>query len=289
MIATISKLLSWTPLPPGQTATPLSLTADDGTWIKLPDFKGHLSVLLVFFRSMDAEATDRYLQRLQADQERFETLDTALFGVHTARTDQLRAYRGRIGTQFSLLYDPLAFAARGFRASGRVRPQCCDAVVVVGKDGKVLFSERGFPEVERLLGAIAQAEGKEVPAAPAPAPVSSVRNPGQASAPVEDIDSKQALGLLDSDDSPYILVDVRTKREFETERSPRAVHIPVDELPHRYGELRQTTHLIFVCQGGGRSAAAGEFMSSIGATQIYNVLGGMSQWSGPKVGGQAAG
>ncbi|HND32076.1 MAG TPA: rhodanese-like domain-containing protein, partial [Myxococcota bacterium] len=62
-------------------------------------------------------------------------------------------------------------------------------------------------------------------------------------------------------------------------------HIPVDELPHRYAELGQTTHIIFVCQGGGRSAAAAEFMTSIGASHIYNVAGGMSQWEGPKQSG----
>jgi rhodanese-related sulfurtransferase len=77
-------------------------------------------------------------------------------------------------------------------------------------------------------------------------------------------------------------VDVRTRGEFEADRSPLARHVPVDELPHRYQELGQTDHLIFVCQGGGRSAAAAEFMASLGASNIYNVAGGMSQWTGPR-------
>jgi rhodanese-related sulfurtransferase/peroxiredoxin len=291
MIATLDKLVTWKPLPVGEAATPLSLTADDGTWIKLPDFKGHLNVLFVFFRAMDDEA-ERYLRSLEASRARFEALDTAIFGVNTARTDQLRAWRGRIGIDFALLYDPLALSARGFRASGRVRPFCRNTVVLVDKAGKVAFSERGFADVERLLDTAARLEGKDVPAPPAPPPPAAApttRDPGKASAPVQDIDSAQALKLLDEADSPYILIDVRTKREFENERSPRARHIPVDELPHRYGELKQTTHLIFVCQGGGRSAAAAEFMSSIGASQIFNVVGGMSQWTGPKVGGATAG
>jgi rhodanese-related sulfurtransferase len=102
---------------------------------------------------------------------------------------------------------------------------------------------------------------------------------------VKDVSSAEALAMLGEADSPYILVDVRTKREFEAARSPLARLIPVDELPHRYGELGQTTHVIFVCQGGGRSASAAEFLTSIGATHVYNVLGGMSEWSGEKVSG----
>ena len=50
-----------------------------------------------------------------------------------------------------------------------------------------------------------------------------------------------------------------------------ARHIPVDELPHRHAELGQGSHLVFICHSGGHSAAAGEFMTSIGGTHIYNV------------------
>ena len=76
MLSTVEKLLSWSPLPAGAPAPPLSLTADDGTWIKLPDFKGHLNVLLVFFRSADVADTDRFLREVDAARTRFEALDT---------------------------------------------------------------------------------------------------------------------------------------------------------------------------------------------------------------------
>jgi rhodanese-related sulfurtransferase/peroxiredoxin len=283
----LTNFLSWKPLDVGAPATPLSLTADDGTWIKLNDFKGHLNVLLVFFRGITDADTDAWLRAVDAARPALEGLDTAVFGVNTARTDELRAYRARIGTEFFLLYDPFALAARGFRASGRIRPFCKETAVLVGKDGKVLFSERGRVDVARIVEAAARAEGKPAPVvAPPPARAAasgpSLRTPGKPSAAVLDVDSKQALALLGEADTPYLLVDVRTKGEFEGDRSPLARHIPVDELPHRYGELGQTNHIIFVCQGGGRSAAAAEFMTSIGASQIYNVVGGMSQWSGPR-------
>lgn len=288
----LTNFLSWKPVAVGAAATQLSLTADDGTWIKLNDFKGHLNVLLVFFRGTTDSDTDAWLRSIDAARPAFEALDTAVFGVNTARTDELRAYRARIGTEFFLLYDPLALAARGFRASGRVRPFCKDTAVLVGKDGRVRYSERGHVVATRLVEAAAQAEGKPAPvvAPPPPPAVSSaaLRTPGKPSAAVLDVDSAQALALLGEADSPYLLVDVRTKAEFESDRSPLARHIPVDELPHRYAELGQTNHIIFVCQGGGRSAAAGEFMTSVGSSQIYNVVGGMSQWTGPRERGTRA-
>ncbi|MFN7146851.1 MAG: redoxin domain-containing protein, partial [Myxococcota bacterium] len=111
MAPSLASFLRWKPLSPGDTATALSLTADDGTWIKLPDFKGHLNVLLVFFRSTNDADTDAWLKSIDAARPAFEALDTAVFGVNTARTDQLRAYRARIGTEFFFLYDPLALAA----------------------------------------------------------------------------------------------------------------------------------------------------------------------------------
>lgn len=284
-------LVRWKPIAPGSPATGLSLTADDGTWIKLPDFKGHLHVLLVFFKDLD-DPTATWARRLDAQRSRLEALDCAVFGVNTSRTDALRQWRQSAGIEFFLLYDPFAVASRGYRASGRVVPRCRDQVVVVAKDGNVKLSERGLPDVERLVDIVAGLEGREAPppvvAPPAAHPEgdANLRTPGAMPAAVRDVDSKEAMALLAEADSPYVLVDVRTRGEVERERSPLAkFFIPVDELPHRYAELGQTTHIVFVCQGGGRSAAAAEFMTSIGASHVYNVLGGMSEWAGEKVSG----
>ncbi len=289
-MSSLASLLRWKPLPVGSPATGLSLTADDGTWIKLADFKGNLHVMLVFLQKLD-DSRAEWLRRLDGERSRFEALDCALFGVNTARTDALRAWRSQLGVETFLLYDPLAVAARGYRASGRLLPQCRDQVVIVDQEGVVRFNERGLPSVDRLLDIVSGIAGREPPPPPAPPPPPNasgdgqLRTPGAPSALVNDITGEEAMTMLKEQDSPYILVDVRTKREFESSHSPHAKHIPVDELPHRYAELGQTTHVIFVCQGGGRSASAGEFVTSIGGTYIYSVLGGMSEWRGEKVSG----
>ena len=151
----------------------------------------------------------------------------------------------------------------------------------MGKDQKIHHSERGFTSVSTLIAACEQLEGRQATAAAASNEKSSSGAHGietEAQAAVIDVDSKTAVKMLEEKDSLFKLIDVRTQSEFDADHSAHATRIAVDEIPHRYQEIGQTDYLIFVCQAGGRSAAAAEFMVSIGAKEIYNVLGGMSSW-----------
>lgn len=274
----LRSLLRWNPPAPGASAPPLSLTADEGTWVQLPDFRGHLHVVLAFLRDVEDPATARFLVALDAARARLAPLDAAVYGVSTARPEALRATRARLGVDVPLLYDPFALVARGFHASGIVRPRCCDMLVVVGKDGTVLHATRGLDGLDAVIAIVAAAEGRAVP----PAPESPATTPAPA-APWTDIDPAGALALTTGDGARHLLVDVRTREEFRGGHAPGARHIPVDELPHRHAELGQDSRLVFICAAGGRSAAAAEFMASIGGTELYNVAVGMSGWTGPRV------
>lgn len=284
-MSVVRDLMRLTPISVGTEAPPLSLTADQGTWVKLRDFKGQMAVVLLFFKSEDND-TEAWLRAWSDAKDTAEQLDAVLFGIHTASTERLRDLRAHLRCSFFFLYDPMALTSRAFGMSGRLRPQCRDGLVLIGKDQQVLFSERGLPSPEQVLGLLAKAQGMAMPGEDAPeidpAATSNARVPGQAQKAVTDIDGDQAEAMLTSDDTPYILVDVRTKSEYDADHSIHATHVPVDELPHRYQDLGQTTHILFVCQGGDRSAAAAEFMASIGAHEIFNVMEGMSAWTGPR-------
>jgi rhodanese-related sulfurtransferase/peroxiredoxin len=274
----------------GEPAPQLSLTADEGTWIRTRDFKDHIHAVLIFFRSLTDDATDQWLKEFQRRRARFEELETGVFGVHTARTDRLREYRASLGLDYFLLYDPLAIDSRAFRSSSRWRPITKDGVVVIAKDGTVAYAAHGRPDPQDVLVTVARLQGVELKEeGPAPSAradsFSNVRKPGQRADEVHHIDSAGAVRLLSKQTSHYILVDVRTLSEFEADHAPRAIHIPVDELPHRYQELGQTTHIICICQAGGRSAAAAEFLTSVGCSEVYSVEGGMTSWSGERVTG----
>jgi rhodanese-related sulfurtransferase len=163
-------------------------------------------------------------------------------------------------------------------------------VFAVGKDGRVVFGERGMTDPTVVLEHIAAIEGRTVsdinlPDEPTTAKPKNASGPGSAPAVVSNIDSEAAEAMIGQKDGGYVLVDVRTLSEYEADHSPNAIHIPIDELPHRYRELEQTSRIICVCQAGGRSAAAAEFLTSIGGTEIFNVEGGMSAWAGKHVTG----
>jgi len=287
LLTRTKQILTWVPPVVGSPSHSLSLTADEGTWVKLEDFRDHLNVVFLFIDSIHAKGTADWLLQYHARIEQFESLETVVFGVNTSRTDELREFRTSLGLDFFLLYDPLAIESRAMRCSSRVAPVCKPTAVAVGKDGSVVFSERGHADAKAILDALSAVEGREA----AELKSDEVSTPSKSAAPkvgttpVQTIDSTAAEALMDQKGGGYILIDVRTWSEYEADHSPDAVHIPIDELPQRYRELKQVNRLICVCQAGGRSAAAAEFLTSIGGTEIFNVEGGMSAWSGRRVTG----
>ena len=274
-------LLTWQPPTVGSLCHAISLTADDGTWVKLEDFRGHLNVVFVVIDSITCPDVPSWLSKWSEALSKFDEAETLVFGINTARTDDLRGFREAHGIPFHLLYDPLAIECRAMRCSSRVLPKCKNTVVAVDKEGVVLHSARGHVGPDEFLPLFAPTDEVNTPSPSEGATAA----PSQAS--VENIDSDRAEVLINEKDGGYILIDVRTQSEYEADHSPHAVHIPIDELPTRYKELKQTKRIICVCQAGGRSTAAAEFLTSIGGTEIFNVNGGMSAWSGERVtGGQ---
>jgi rhodanese-related sulfurtransferase/peroxiredoxin len=269
-----------TPIPVGQPAPALSLTADEGTWIKLKDFSGHLNVVLVFFRSLRDDATDEALRGLDDVAEACEQLDTILFGVTHHRTEELRDLRARLGLGFHLVYDPMALTARRFGCSGRVRPSVRPGVVIVARDGTIGASWATWPPVAEVLAALARLEGKVVPETQAQRGFTGVRDPGAPADKAQLVSADEARALLAGEDSAFLLLDVRTEAEHEAFHPAGALNIPLDELPHRYQDLHQNTDIICISQTGGQSQTAAEFLTSVGMSNVYTVSDGMASWPG---------
>jgi rhodanese-related sulfurtransferase len=73
------------------------------------------------------------------------------------------------------------------------------------------------------------------------------------------------------------ILDVREDYEWEAGHVDGAVHIPLDQLPARLGELDPDEDLHVICRSGGRSQRAAEWLEGNGYTAI-NVSGGMGAW-----------
>src|SRR5688500_16719827 len=82
---------------------------------------------------------------------------------------------------------------------------------------------------------------------------------------------------LDAGDTPFIL-DVREPNEYQINRIPGSVLIPLGELPRRYQELPKDREIISQCKMGGRSAKAMDFLKSVGFTNVKNLKGGILEW-----------
>ena len=78
------------------------------------------------------------------------------------------------------------------------------------------------------------------------------------------------------------VIDVRTPQETASGFIAGARLIPVDQLESRVSELpKDGKPMLVYCAGGGRSAAACEFLSHNGFENLFNLEGGFGSWSGP--------
>lgn len=83
---------------------------------------------------------------------------------------------------------------------------------------------------------------------------------------------------------PVAVIDVRSDGEWSGGHIAGALHVPVDAVEKRLHELpRDGTPIYCICAGGGRSAAAAEFLAGRGYLHVHNVEGGMNAWRGKVV------
>ena len=70
--------------------------------------------------------------------------------------------------------------------------------------------------------------------------------------------------------SKPLILDVRSRLEYQMGHAPGSVNIPVDELAKRLGELERTRNIYACCAGGGRSARAKEILETEGFMKVLN-------------------
>jgi rhodanese-related sulfurtransferase len=89
------------------------------------------------------------------------------------------------------------------------------------------------------------------------------------------------LQTILSNQDKQIILDVRENYEFQAGHLKGAKLIPLGELPKRLGELDKTQKIVVVCASGARSAQASKYLVRQGFNQVFNLSGGMINWSGP--------
>jgi sulfur-carrier protein adenylyltransferase/sulfurtransferase len=76
-----------------------------------------------------------------------------------------------------------------------------------------------------------------------------------------------------------VVVDVREAQELQLASIPDVVHLPMNEIPARLGELDRNAEIIVMCHAGGRSMRVAQFLAQQGFTNVANLRGGIAAWS----------
>ena len=99
------------------------------------------------------------------------------------------------------------------------------------------------------------------------------------------VTAEEAIAIMDGEEN-YILLDVRTREEYENAHIPGAICIPnetigTEDIP----ALPDKDQLILVyCRSGNRSKQASEKLAVLGYTQVVE-FGGIMDWPGDTVSG----
>lgn len=76
------------------------------------------------------------------------------------------------------------------------------------------------------------------------------------------------------------LIDVRETEEWNSGRLPNAIHIPKSDISSKISQYVLPEEPIYLyCRSGFRSFHAAQELVNLGYTEVYNVEGGILDWS----------
>ncbi len=92
------------------------------------------------------------------------------------------------------------------------------------------------------------------------------------------VSAQEAKRIMDEEDN-YVILDVRTKEEYDEAHIPGAILIPDYEIESRAeNELKDHDQLILVyCRSGNRSKKASQKLSDLGYSNVVE-FGGINSW-----------
>jgi rhodanese-related sulfurtransferase len=95
---------------------------------------------------------------------------------------------------------------------------------------------------------------------------------------MREISVTELAAWLAQPDAPVVL-DVREPWEVAIASLPGSVHIPMREIPARFGELPADRPVVCLCHHGMRSAQVGLFLERQQVAGVCNLTGGIDAWS----------
>ena len=133
----------------GDKAPLFTLKNQKGKEISLSNFKNKKNVLLIFYPGDNTPGCTKQLCDLRDDFIKFQKKDTIIFGVNISHKKFINDY----SFPFDLLIDTDRKVATKYKALKFMfgRPSILRSVILINKEGKIIFLKRGMPEDKDIL------------------------------------------------------------------------------------------------------------------------------------------
>jgi rhodanese-related sulfurtransferase len=77
-----------------------------------------------------------------------------------------------------------------------------------------------------------------------------------------------------------IVIDVREAAEYASNHISSTINIPLGDLESHINDFNKDDDIFFICRTGNRSGMAASKLTELGFNHVYNVVPGMSEWTG---------
>lgn len=147
-----------TMLKTGIAAPLFTLESNTGDTISLASFRDSQYVILVFYPGDETPGCTKQLCEIRDSYVRLQGSGAAVFGMNPGDKGSHQKFIDKHSFPFPLLVDEDSKVAQAYGCKGAM--MVTRTVYVVGKDGTIIFAERGKPAPDVLLAAIAAAQKK---------------------------------------------------------------------------------------------------------------------------------
>jgi peroxiredoxin Q/BCP len=140
----------------GSPAPEFDLQDEAGNRVRLADFRGQSSVVLMFYPADSTPGCTRQLCAARDDYDRYVAAGIAVFGVNPGNAESHRRFSERYAFKTPLLLDGGGRVSRAYDALMPIPLVTIVNRTVVGidRDGLVRFYRRGMPSTDAILAAM---------------------------------------------------------------------------------------------------------------------------------------
>lgn len=140
----------------GAKAPEFELEDENGSAVKLADFRGASSVVLMFYPADNTPGCTAQLCAARDDYDRYVAAGVKVFGVNPGSVSAHKRFSEKHGFKTPLLLDNGGKVSRAYDALMPIPIVTLVNRTVVGidRDGVVRFYERGMPSTETILSAM---------------------------------------------------------------------------------------------------------------------------------------